>query len=121
MRTNKKVSLTIIASGSEVNLAIDTSLKLAKDKIYSKVISMPCQEIFDEQSKSYKKKIIGETKFRISIEAGSTEIWKKYVGTNGISLGIDKFGKSAPYQDIYNHFELTSDIISKKIKIHARK
>ena len=69
MRTNKKINLTIIASGSEVNLAIETSHKLAKDKIYSKVISMPCQELFDGQSNSYKNKIINETKMKISLEA----------------------------------------------------
>ena len=80
LRTNKKINLTILASGSEVNLAIETSHKLAKDKIYSKVISVPCQDLFDLQSKSYKQKILDETKFKISIEAASTDCWKKYVG-----------------------------------------
>ena len=116
LRTSKKVSLTILASGSEVNLAIDTSHKLAKDKIYSKVISMPCQEIFESQSKLYKEKILGETKFKISIEAGSTDCWKKYVGINGLTFGIDRFGKSAPYDEIFKHFGLTAENISKKTK-----
>ena len=65
LRTNKKINLTILASGSEVNLAIETSHKLAKDKIYSKVVSVPCQDLFDKQSNSYKHKILGETKFKI--------------------------------------------------------
>ena len=116
LRTNKKVALTILASGSEVNLAIETSHKLAKDKIYAKVISVPCQDLFDSQSKSYKKKILGETKFRISIEAASTDCWKKYVGTDGLTFGIDTFGKSAPYKEIYKHFGLTAENISKKTK-----
>ena len=77
---------------------------------------MPCQDIFDVQSKSYKKKILGETKLKISIEAGSTDSWKKYVGTEGFAFGINEFGKSAPYKDIYNHFGLTVENISKKIK-----
>ena len=64
LRTNKKIKLTILASGSEVNLAIEVSHKLAKDKIYSKVISMPCMELFDKQSKSYKNKILNETKIK---------------------------------------------------------
>ncbi len=106
LRTNKKINLTILASGSEVNLAIEVSHKLAKDKIYCKVISMPCMEIFELQSISYKNKILKETKFKISIEAGSSDCWKKYVGDNGITFGIDKFGKSAPYKDIYKHFGL---------------
>ena len=116
LRTNKKISLTIFASGSEVNLAIETSHKLAKDKIYAKVISVPCQDLFDLQSKSYKQKILGETNFKISIEAASTDCWKKYVGTDGLTFGIDTFGKSAPYKEIYKHFGLTAENISKKTR-----
>ena len=116
LRTKKKVTLTILASGSEVNLAIDTSHKLAKDNIYSKVISVPCQDLFDSQSKSYREKILGETKFKISIEAASTDCWKKYIGTEGLTFGIDVFGKSAPYKEIYKHFGLTAENISKKTK-----
>jgi len=116
LRTNKKINLTILASGSEVNLAIETSHKLAKDKVYTKVISVPCQELFDLQSKSYKQKILGETKFKISIEAASTDCWKKYVGAEGLTFGINTFGKSAPYKEIYKHFGLTAENISKKTK-----
>ena len=121
LRTSKKVHLTIIASGSEVNLAIETSHKLAKDKIYSKVISMPCQDLFDVQSNSYKQKIINETKIKISIEAASTDCWKKYIGKDGLSFGIDTFGKSAPYKEIYKHFGLTSANIESKLKKMVRK
>ena len=116
LRTKKKISLTILASGSEVNLAIETSHKLAKDKIYSKVISMPCLDLFDQQSSSYKKKILGESKIRISIEAASTDCWKKYIGFEGMAFGIDTFGKSAPYKDIYKYFGLTAESIAKKTK-----
>ena len=116
LRTNNKIKLTILASGSEVGLAIETSHKLAKDKIYSKVISMPSQEFFKIKSKAYKHKILGETKLKISIEAGSTECWKKFVGANGITFGINEFGKSAPYKEIYKFFGLTSENIYKKIK-----
>jgi transketolase len=116
LRTNKKINLTILASGSEVNLAIEVSHKLAKDKIYSKVISMPCMELFDLQLKFYKNKILEETKFKISIEAGSSDCWKKYVGDNGITFGIDEFGKSAPYKDIYKYFGLESTNIKSTTK-----
>jgi len=116
LRTNKKIHLTILASGSEVNLAIETSHKLAKEKIYAKVISVPCQDLFDSQSKSYKQKILDETRFKVSIEAASTDCWKKYVGTEGLTFGIDVFGKSAPYKEIYKYFGLTVENISKKIK-----
>jgi len=116
LRTNKKVNLTIFASGSEVNLAIETSHKLAKDKIHTKVVSVPCQDLFDSQSKSYKQKILGETKFKLSIEAASTDCWRKYIGTEGLAFGIDTFGKSAPYKEIYKYFGLTAENISKKTK-----
>ena len=116
LRTNNIIKLTILASGSEVNLAIETSHKLAKNNIYSKVISVPCQDIFDVQSKAYKKKILEETKFKISIEAGSTDCWKKYIGEHGLTFGINEFGKSAPYKEIYKHFGLISEKISKKTK-----
>ena len=116
LRTNKKINLTILASGSEVNLAIEISHKLAKEKIYSKVISMPCLDLFDQQSESYKKKILGESKIKISIEAASTDCWKKYIGNNGLTFGINTFGKSAPYKDIYKHFGLTVANIANKSK-----
>ena len=121
LRTNKKADLTILASGSEVKLAIEISHKLAKNKIYSKVVSMPCQDLFDLQSNSYKQKIINETKIKISIEAASTDCWKKYIGKDGLSFGIDTFGKSAPYKEIYKHFGLTSTNIASKLKKMVRK
>ncbi len=116
LRTNKKIKLTILASGSEVNLAIEASHKLAKNKIYSKVISVPCMELFDKQSKSYKNKILNETKNKISIEAGSSDCWKKYVGENGKNFGINEYGKSAPFKEIYKFFGLTKENITSKSK-----
>ena len=115
-RTNQEVGITIFASGSEVNLALEVSHKLATENIYSKVISVPCQELFEKQLTNYKEKILNETKFKISIEAGSTDCWKKYVGEKGLTFGINDFGKSAPYKEIYKHFGLTSEIIAQKTK-----
>ena len=121
LRTKNNVNLTIIASGSEVNTALEVSHKLAKDKIYSKVISMPCQEIFDLQKNSYKKKIMNETKKKVSIEASTTNNWDKYIGKNGKQFGINDFGKSAPYKDVYKYFGLTSENISREIKKFMKK
>ena len=115
LRTNNKIKLTILASGSEVNLAINASHKLAKYKIYSKVISVPSHELFELQSKSYKNKILNESNYKISIEAASTDCWKKFVGENGMCFGIDNFGKSAPYKDVYKYFGLTTERIVNKI------
>jgi transketolase len=115
-RTGENIKLTIISSGSETNLACDISHKLATESIYSKVVSMPCQELFDQQSKDYKSKILTETKLVVSIEASETNYWKKYTGTNGLNFGINDFGKSAPYKEIYDHFGLSVENITSKIK-----
>ena len=116
LRTGDDISVTIIATGSETSLASDVGHKLATDGIYSKIISMPCQKIFDHQSEEYKKKILGETELVVSIEASETSYWKKYTGTNGLHFGINDFGKSAPYKKIYDHFKLNSESIVKRIK-----
>ena len=115
-RTNNNVELTIFASGSEVNLADEVSHKLATENIYSKVISVPCQELLEKQTNAYKKNILEETKFKISIEAGATNSWEKFIGQQGLAFGIDDFGKSAPYKNVYKHFGLTSENITKKVK-----
>ena len=116
LRTGENINVTILSSGSETSLACDIGHKLATENIYSKIISMPCQELFDQQNESYKKKILTETKLIISLEASETGYWKKYTGIYGLNFGIDDFGKSAPYKDIYNHFNLSSKNIIKKIK-----
>ena len=116
LRTGDNINITIIATGSETSLAIDVGHKLATDSIYSKIISMPCQELFDQQSKDYRNKILSETKLVISIEASETKYWKKYTGNNGLNFGINDFGKSAPYKEIYTHFGLDAESIIKRIK-----
>ena len=78
---------------------------------------MPCQELFDQQSEEYKNKILNESELVVSIEASETGYWKKYTGKNGLNFGIDDFGKSAPYKEIYNHFNLNLKNIIKKIKV----
>ena len=110
LRTGDNINLTIIATGSETSLAVKVSHKLATDGIYSKVISMPCHELFDQQSEGYKNKILAETNLVVSIEASETGYWKKYTGINGLNFGINDFGKSAPYKEIYNHFKLDAKI-----------
>ena len=116
LRTGDDIKITIISSGSETSLACEISHKLATETIYSKVISMPCQELFDQQSRDYRNKILKETELVVSIEASETDYWKKYTGTNGLNFGINDFGKSAPYKEIYNHFGLNTENIIKKIK-----
>ncbi len=116
LRTNDEIKLTILSSGSETSLACEISHKLATENIYSKVISMPCQELFDQQKEDYRRNILGETDLVVSIEASETNFWKKYTGPQGLNFGINGFGKSAPYKKIYDNFKLNVESITKKIK-----
>ena len=116
---NNKV--TIVASGSEVELALDVQIALKKNNIESKVVSMPCQELFDKQSDDFKKDIIDEDSLIVTIEAGNIGSWKKYSGTQGINLGVNQFGESAPYKKIYEHFNLSVEKIVATIQKELRK
>ena len=117
VKTNKlNPEITLIASGSEVKIAIEAFDKLKDLNITSKVVSMPCQELFDKQTHDYKENILGSNSIKISIEASSIYGWEKYVGQKGSSIGMKSFGKSAPIKDLYNHFNLTSDEVVKLAK-----
>ena len=87
-----------------------------ENNIESKVVSVPCQELFDKQTDHYKNDILDKETLLVAIEAGDTSSWKKYVGNNGLTFGIDEFGKSAPYKDIFKHFGLTTTNIANKSK-----
>ncbi len=113
--------VTIIASGSEVDLALSTQELLKETSIESKVVSMPCQELFDQQSEEYKNKILEHDNLIVTIEAGSISCWYKYLKKDGVPIGIDKFGKSAPYKEIYEEMNLTSNKIASIIQKKLRK
>ncbi len=110
--TSHNYKLILIASGSEVEIALEAQKRLKEENIDTKVVSMPCHELFDKQDKNYQEKILEtDSCSRIVIEAGSVKGWAKYIKNNGVAIGLEKFGKSAPYKEIYNHFDLTSDKI----------
>ena len=115
-KTSSNSEVTLIASGSEVQIAFDAMNKLKAININSKVVSMPCQELFDKQSKEYQEKVIEKNSIKISIEASSIFGWEKYVGLEGLSLGMKTFGKSAPSKTLYEDFNLTSDNVVKTAK-----
>ena len=118
--TSHESNITLVASGTEVELALKVQNKLKENNIHSKVISMPCMELFDKQSETYKKDIIEENSLVITLEAGSISHWQKYIKHKGLNLGIDKFGESAPYKEIYDHFNLTEDKITSLIQKKLR-
>ena len=120
-KTSDNVDVSLIASGSEVEIALEAQEKLLSEGINSKVISVPCYDIFQNQQESYKEEILGNDTFKISIEASSKSAWKNLVGKDGVTLGLSTYGKSAPYKDIYNLLNLTSDEIVKIVKSKVSK
>ena len=118
--TSHESNVTLIASGTEVELALKVQDKLEENNIHSKVISMPCMELFDKQSEKYKKDLIEEDSLVITLEAGSTTPWQKYIKNKGLNLGIDRFGESAPYKEVYDHFNLTEEKITSFIQKKLR-
>ena len=119
--TSHDNKVTIIASGSEVDLALATQEFLKELGVDSKVVSMPCQELFDQQDDDYKNKILENDKLIVSIEAGSVVCWYKYLKKDDVAIGIDKFGKSAPYKEIFEEMNLTSSKIASLIQKKLRK
>lgn len=111
------IELIIIASGSEVSLCYNVCEKLFNEGINVRLVSMPCMDIFEKQSTQYKEKVLpNNIRKRVSVEALSTFGWGKYVGLDGISIGIDTFGASAPAKFLFEKFGFTEDAIYKKIK-----
>ncbi|MEK9680783.1 MAG: transketolase [Pelagibacteraceae bacterium] len=119
-RSAEKIDITLMASGSEVEIAVSAAKKLSNKDIHTKVISVPSMELFDAQTEDYKSKILNETELKISIEASHPMSWKKYVGNKGITMGLEDFGRSAPYKEVYKHFKLTDDdIVNSALKIRG--
>ena len=111
--------IILLATGSEVSLAVEVANKLERKKV--RVISMPCWEIFNLQSDEYKKELIPERgNLKVSIEAGITSGWEKYIGSNGLAIGIDHFGSSAPAVDLATKFGFTADQVINKIETYLK-
>ena len=106
---------TILATGSEVSVAMDAQAQLKADGIAAAVVSMPCWELFEEQSGAYKEAVLGGG-VRVSIEAGTTFGWDRYVGPDGAIIGMTSFGASAPAGDLYKHFGITADAVCDAVK-----
>ena len=109
--------LILIATGSEVGLAIDAREKLQKAGTPTRVVSMPCWGFFDAQSPKYKESVLPKNvKARLAIEAGVSLGWAKYVGAGGDVLGVDRFGSSAPADDVFRDYGFTVENVIKKAK-----
>ncbi len=105
---------TLLASGSEVELAIKAQAKLACDGVRARVVSVPCMELFEEQDAAYRMEVLGD-KPRIAIEAGVQQGWDRLIGDRGAFIGMKSFGASAPAPALYEHFGITVDAIINKV------
>ncbi|MBS9777887.1 MAG: transketolase [Gammaproteobacteria bacterium] len=108
--------ITIIATGSEVDLAIETAEKLSKHNISAQVVSMPCYDIYRTQDSAYQAQTIPPKQSRVVIEAGSTMVWEGLVAGNGFVVGMDSFGASAPADTLFKNYGFDSDAITAKIQ-----
>lgn len=113
---NGKPDFMLVATGSELHLAVDVSVELEKLGKSVRVISMPCWELFEKQNQDYKNKIFGgDLGKRVSIEAGVYQGWHKYIGSDGIAICMETFGASAPYKDLEKEFGFTVESILERI------
>jgi transketolase len=107
---------TLIATGSEVPLALAAQKQLADEGIAVRVVSMPSTSVFDRQDSSYRDSILPRGLPRVAVEAGVTDYWRKYVGLEGAVVGIDRFGESAPAADVFKHFGFTPENVVKAVR-----
>jgi transketolase len=106
----------VIATGSEVHLAVGAQALLAAEGISVRVVSMPSTSVFDRQSEDYRKSVLPPGLPRVAVEAGVTDYWRKYVGLEGAVVGIDRFGESAPAADLFKSFGFTPENVAKAVR-----
>jgi transketolase len=117
-----KVDVILIATGSEVQLCLQAQAALAKDGIGARVVSMPCWELFEGQNESYRHAVLPlNITARVSVEAGATLGWERYVGLTGATIGMHSFGASGPYTEVYKKFGITADAVEKAARAQLAK
>jgi transketolase len=114
-------AVTIFASGSEVEIAVDAHKELMGSGIAARVVSVPSFELFEAQSADYKEAVIGSSPVKIAVEAGIRMGWDRFIGNDGLFIGMTGFGASAPYKELYEHFGITKDAVvaAAKEKLNA--
>jgi transketolase len=112
-------AVTLIATGSEVALATDAAKLLGASGLACRVVSMPAPQRFLEQDEGYRNEVLPPGGRRVSIEAGATDYWYRLIGEKGLAIGLDRFGESAPYQDLAEHFGFTPQKVAARIRAWA--
>ncbi len=110
--STSEAKVSLFATGSEVAIALKASDLLEGEGIATRVVSMPCWELFEQQSANYRQSILGASSVRIGVEAAVSMGWERYLGTEGGFIGMTGFGASAPYQDAYDHFGITPEAVA---------
>ena len=108
--------VTLIASGSEVEIALEARRLLAEENIYAAVVSMPCWELFLEQPAHYRDEVLGPGLLRVAIEAAGWFGWHRWVGLDGTVVGLEGFGASGPAPELYQHFQITPNAVVERVK-----
>jgi len=108
--------VTILATGSEVSIAMDAREALEADGVAAAVVSVPCWELFDEQDAAYQKQVLGPGSVRVAVEAGVRMGWDKYIRNHGGFVGMTGFGASAPGGQLFEHFGITAEKIVSEVK-----
>jgi transketolase len=106
----------LIATGSEVSLALEAQKRLAEADVPVRVVSMPSTTVFDRQDASYREAVLPPGLPRVAVEAGVTDFWRKYVGLEGAVVGLDRFGESAPAGELFKHFGLTAGHVEQAVR-----
>ena len=107
--------VTLLSTGSEISIARAARDLLAKDGIASRIVSMPCWDLFEEQDEAWRKKLLGALP-RVAVEAAASFGWDRYIGPNGAFVGMHSFGASGPYKDVYKHFNITPEAVAEAAK-----
>jgi transketolase len=110
----------LLATGSEVGVAVDAARELGKEGRRVRVVSLPCLEQFERQDAAYRKQVLPDGGLRVSVEAGRTTLWKSWVGPDGITIGVDDYGQSAPYQVIAEHLGFTGPKVAERIRTRLK-
>ncbi|MGO7356006.1 transketolase [Rhizobium ruizarguesonis] len=103
--------LTILASGSELHLAVEARSVLQDEGIRTAVVSMPCRLLFEKQDAAYKKSVLGGSRARVAVEAAVQDSWDRYLGLDGVFVGMHEFGASGKIDDVYKKFDITTDAV----------
>jgi len=108
--------VTILASGSEVDLAMQAREILQAEGVAARVVSMPCWKLFEQQSETYREQVLGPGTVKVAVEAAVREGWDRYIGAHGRFVGMHGFGASGPYKDVYKHFAITPEAVADAVR-----